>query len=123
MGPCDYAKSETPDGYRCVECGKRGVKLWCDPNMQHAFGTLECVACALVGQEQDGPVDDEGYRIDGSGQKTLTIGWRVPAVPTADGKGFHHITTITRDAQMWWHRIPTNSSPTPTPTDAAMSGI
>lgn len=108
LGQCDYASSEVPRGYRCIECGKKGVKLWRDAYVTMDIQSLECAACALYNQEQDGPVDEDGRRTDKHGMETDQIGWRVPAVPTEDGRAFWGYTSVPDEGVAWWRRLPTD---------------
>jgi len=42
--------------------------------------------------------------------RTDQIGWRVPAVPTEDGKSYWGYTSVPQPGCDWWSNLPTTSS-------------
>ena len=104
----DYSKTETPVGYVCGTCGAKGVKLWREYSTFNV--ALECGACSLKSQGKSGPIDADGRRDCEFGGKTDQIGWRVPAVPIADGAGYWGYCSVPDDGVAWWRRLPTGGA-------------
>ena len=88
-----------PDGYRCSECGVRGVKLWRPPN---CGSPLKCARCLT-----DKPIDAEGLN-EGEFGKSDQVGWYLPAVPTTEGpESYWGYTSVPDDRVKWWKELPT----------------
>lgn len=106
LGYVDYSSSIPPAGYHCGICGVLGVKLWRDYNTMLNHQSLLCAACACEEQRR-GPVE---LRPDGGtlvgGQRTDTIGSRVPAVPTEEGETYWGYTSVPDEGVAWWKRLP-----------------
>lgn len=118
MGSVDYTSSVPPAQYHCGKCGVLGVKLWRDYNTFLDHQSLLCADCACTEQNSradkvfavepraDGGVEvriDAGEEYQDYGDQ---IGWRIPAVPTADGSTFWGYTSVPADGVSWWKRLP-----------------
>lgn len=123
LGPVDYASAVAPTGYHCGKCGVLGVKLWREYNTFLNHQSLLCAKCACaeqnarsdkgfhVIQRPDGGVDvriDAGEEYQHYGDQ---IGWRIPAVPTADGETFWGYSSVPQDGCDWFNRLPLEVSP------------
>jgi hypothetical protein len=89
-----YTNGWAPKGYRCGNCGANGCRLW------REYGTL-CpgLLCADCAER------DQGKRLVFSNSDT--IGWYVPAVPTADDAGWWGYTSVPDAGVAWWKALPT----------------
>lgn len=109
ISPFSYEEG-APAGYTCGSCGAHGVKLWREYQTFVDYQHLYCAKCAVAKDGRGGEVDEHGKWCapDAKSQfKTDQIGWRVPAVPTVDGKTFWGYTSVPRDGVAWWKRLPT----------------
>lgn len=128
IGPVDYLSDSVPAGYRCGKCGVHGVKLWREYQTFLDNQTLRCAGCACAEQSRYGKSYSvcalEGGRVcvttaydpavqpalhalyGGSDEGGDQIGWRIPAVPTADGDTFWGYTSVTAPGVAWWRRLP-----------------
>jgi len=81
--------------YKCTKCGASGVQLWRD--YQTCLENIElcCIDCAIKAGKK------EGY--DASSD---SIGWRVPAVLTAEGDTFWGYSSVPEDRVAWWYGLP-----------------
>lgn len=104
----DYTKAETPVNYKCCECGATGCKLWRDKDSGD-FNTLLCATCAAEFQQKDiSDIDAKGtHKCSFSPQRTDSIGWYLPAVPTETGDNFWGYGSVPANACAWWDRLPT----------------
>jgi hypothetical protein len=57
-------------------------------------------------------VDDDGTIVDsmglGSGSRTCTIGWLIPAVPTAELNTYWGFSNVPEDGAQWWRSLPSD---------------
>ena len=109
MSRCDYSGG-APRGYKCGECGMKGVKLWREYQTFMDHQSLYCASCSVEKNGKGGEVDDNGKwssPSDRLGIQTDTVGWRVPAVPTEDGRTFWGYTSVPEPGVSWWKRLPT----------------
>lgn len=107
-GPVDYRSNIPPKEYCCDKCKKHGCKLWREYNTFLNQQTLVCCDCAAKEQKKDiASIDAEGRWQDDLGMRTDQIGWRIPAVPTAEGDTFWGYTSVPMDGVAWWRRLPT----------------
>ena len=121
MGRVDYTSTNPPSEYHCGNCGDIGVKLWRDYNTLLEQQSLLCGDCACREQSttcgrnlsihesqiKPGHVDirsdPDPYAIYSGGDQ---IGWRVPAVPTEDGKTYWGYTSVPEAGCNWWYSLP-----------------
>lgn len=122
MARARYLNGVVPDNYYCGECLARDCKLWRPYQTNHI--QLYCADCAAADQGKnitamgdDGKFVDSGTDgKDANGntiitlEKTDTIGWLVPAVPTEDGTGYWGYTAIPEKGVKWWRRLPSHRS-------------
>lgn len=94
--PLDYNKTETPNDYRCKDCGAHGVRLYREYQTMLDRQTLRCTACALVDQNQAQPDQASAH----------SIGWLVAAVPTEENDTFWGYTSVPTPGVEWWNRLP-----------------
>lgn len=116
LGPVDYASAMPPPEYLCGQCGVLGVKLWREYQTFLNHQSLLCGACACREQSKEGKtftVDarpdggaSAGYREDKHALRGDQIGWRIPAVPTADGRTYWGYTSVPSEGVAWWFRLP-----------------
>jgi hypothetical protein len=109
-----YSDGAAPTGYVCTTCGASGVKLWRE--YQVFANHTELVCCDCAGKSQDrgkdvARIDAEGripWDCDGQipEQRTDSIGWCVPAVPTEEGDTFWGYTSVPDAGVRWWKRLP-----------------
>lgn len=114
MSRCDY-KGGAPRGYKCSRCSIQGVKLWRDYNTFLNHQELLCASClreAAKSGGKDGTVNEEGLWDTGEGYHYDSFCFRVPAVPTPDGKTFWGYTGVPMDGVTWWRSLPTHLVPT-----------
>lgn len=116
--PVDYATTKTPASYACTTCGRNGVKLWRDYQTFLNHQTLSCVDCACAAQNppiDSALIDETGshdHVFTDNDDKTVnlgptdTIGWLVPAVPTAENDTFWGYTSVPQNGCDWWDRLP-----------------
>ncbi len=124
LGPVDYTTTSPPAGYHCGQCGALGVKLWREYNTFLNHQSLLCAKCACV--EQNARADkgfsvisrpDGGVEVridagdDYQGYYGDQIGWRIPAVPTADGETYWGYTSVPDDGVRWWKALLLEVSP------------
>ena len=102
-----YQTGATPKGYVCDECGKTHVKLWREYQTFLNHQVLRCGDCALRNQNKEGPINQEGKRLDKLGMMTDQIGWLVPAVPTEENDTFWGYTSVPPEGCKWWRELPT----------------
>jgi hypothetical protein len=101
--PTEPAKDyNSPEHYRCGECGVTGVRLWREYNTFLNYQHLYCRVCAVKDQKKT-PTDLERYDRDRCDQ----IGWLVPAVPTRDGETFWGYSSVPQGLCNWWFSLPT----------------
>lgn len=125
IGPVDYESSTVPAGYHCGKCGALGIKLWREYNTFLNHQSLLCAGCACAEQNNgersftvassDGgrAIVSATYTPDKhgmSGPSGDQIGWRIPAVPTADGTTYWGYTSVPDDGVAWWKRLPLRRS-------------
>jgi hypothetical protein len=110
LGPIDYASAAVPAGYQCTTCGVSGCKLWRE--YQTPPSQTEIVCCDCAGKSQGVDVSD----IDEAGcvrhellGRTDCIGWRVPAIPTAEGAAFWGCVAGANEGARWWRSLPTRN--------------
>lgn len=112
FGRVDFQSGTVPKAYRCGTCGAHGVKLWREYQTFLSQQTLECASCVGKSQKKDvSEMNAEGQVpwVVAPGftpQWTTSIGWRVPAVPTAEGDTMWGFSSAPYDALMWWRRLP-----------------
>ncbi|HET9893166.1 MAG TPA: hypothetical protein VFQ42_22000 [Mycobacterium sp.] len=119
LGRIDYSSSIPPLGYHCGKCGVHGVKLWREYNTFLDRQSLLCCDCACAEQSQDGKrrsvhqLDDGRPRCTtiGDAWGTDQIGWRIPAVPTADGETYWGYSSVPDDGCQWLYRLPLRRLP------------
>lgn len=107
IGLVDYDNSFVPEGYLCLSCGKRGIKLW---RAYGSFDAVELRCCDCAGKREGVDVSKitaDGRLFDGDTFITDSIGWHVPAVPMPDGWAFFGYTTVPPSGVSWWKRLPT----------------
>ena len=103
----DYSKSETPQDYKCGECGATGCKLW------RSFGNwvspeLLCAKCAEARAKETG-LDLEGERSGEFGGSAIDdMGDYVPAILEESGNGFLSAIEPAQDAYDWWEGLPSS---------------
>lgn len=122
IGPIDYSSAVAPAGYHCGQCGSLGIKLWREYNTFLNHQSLLCAKCACAEQNAR---SDKGFRViprpDGGADVRIDageeyqyygdqIGWRIPAVPTADGETFWGYTSVPEDGVQWWFSLPLEAS-------------
>lgn len=95
-----------PDNYKCSECGKKGCKLWRQYNTFLDCINLLCANCAMVNQDRNCKIDDDGYFIDSFGMYSCVINSLVPAIPTEDNSTFWGYTSVPEDGVNWWKNLP-----------------
>ncbi len=111
MQPFHYAERTPPADYRCHDCGAHGCKLWREYQTMLEHQVLRCVDCAGRNQGRDvSDIDARGRRIapeySFSSQRTDTIGWLVPAVPTEDGDTYWGYSSVPQPGVDWWYALP-----------------
>jgi hypothetical protein len=119
LGNVDYGSTKPPEGYRCTTCGAHGCKLWREYNTCADYTELVCCDCAGKSLGKDvSDIDADGmrpltrdYSWAREDERTDQIGWRVPAVPTAEGDTFWGYLIVPADGASWWRRLPTMVSP------------
>lgn len=84
--------------YKCADCGTSGVRLWREYNTFLNHQILRCRSCAIQSQ---GKTDDDLAKYE-----TDSIGWLVPAVPTAEGDTFWGYSSVPSDRCNWWYALP-----------------
>ncbi len=128
MGAVDYMSTMPPAGYHCGQCGALGVKLWREYQTILSHQSLLCAKCACA--EQTKPAKSYSIRaVDGGGVCVTTIydavlepklhkifggsddggdqiGWRIPAVPTTDGRTYWGYSSVPEDGVRWWKSLP-----------------
>jgi hypothetical protein len=110
MGRCDYSGG-APRGYTCNRCRAHGVKLWRDYNTFLNHQELMCAACLqqhAASKGYAGEVNERGRWATrpGEGYSSDSFCWRVPAVPTADGRTFWGYSSVPPEGCTWWDRLP-----------------
>lgn len=133
LGPVDYQSAAAPLLYRCGDCGAHGVKLWREYQTFLDHQSLRCADCACAEQTRGGrsysvrALDDGRVRVatiydpdkepalylvfGGNDEGGDQIGWRIPAVPTADGETYWGYTSVPADGVTWWKRLPLRGTP------------
>lgn len=107
FGKVDYNSKTPPKQYKCTDCGAYGCKLWREYQTFLDHQTLSCCDCAAKSQKKDiSTIDDDGKYLSGF-YKTDSIGWRVPAIPTEDGKTFWGYCSVPSNGINWWKNLPT----------------
>lgn len=112
LGPVDYTSPTPPAGYRCSTCGVHGVKLWREYQTFLSHQTLSCGACACraAGDDYQAVEDPDrpGHVRCGRTGRLYgdQIGWRVPAVPTADGETYWGYSSVPDEGCRWWYALP-----------------
>lgn len=97
------AAAVVPEDYVCGVCHAHGCKLWRDYNGSPP--RLMCATCAAANEGKSvADIDAEGLRGE---NRTDQIGYCVPAVPTADGFGYHGYGKVPKEAVAWWTALPT----------------
>lgn len=96
MAAFSYSDLETPNGYKCGDCGAGKVRLYREYQTFLNHQSLRCRACALINQKKSEP--------DNSGEHS--IGWLVAAVPTVEGDTFWGYSSVPQDGVEWWNRLP-----------------
>jgi hypothetical protein len=128
LGAVLYASSDVPHLYRCGVCGEHGVRLWREYQTFLEHQTLVCAACACF--EQSKPSKSYSIELLDTGKVCVTttydphlepqlhqifggkerggdqIGWRIPAVPTADGESYWGYSSVPKEGVDWWNRLP-----------------
>jgi hypothetical protein len=112
LGQVDYTSGVAPPAYKCQTCGAHGCKLWREYQTCANYTELVCCDCAGKSQKKDvSSIDADGRLKLGpdypDDRRTDTIGWRVPAVPTEDGRTFWGYSSVPSDGVAWWRRLPT----------------
>jgi hypothetical protein len=114
LGAIDYASVDVPSRYHCGKCGVRGVKLWREYQTFLNHQSLLCGNCACAeqsAQRSDGKTytvehrDDRGH-VQVNGERGDQIGWRIPAVPTANGETYWGYSSVPDEGVEWWLRLP-----------------
>ena len=107
FGKVDYNSKVPPKKYKCTTCGVHGCKLWREYQTFLDQQTLECCDCAGKSQNKNvSTIDQLGMRKTDSGLCDQ-IGFRVPAVPTEDGKTFWGYSSVPSSGIGWWKSLPT----------------
>lgn len=107
FGVVDYTKNATPSGYKCSKCGATGCKLWRDYQTFIEHKSLLCAECAAEDQEEDiSTINHLGMRQTEMGLSDQ-IGWKIPAVPTEDGRTFWGYTSVPPAGCEWWKNLRT----------------
>jgi len=89
-----YASGETPEHYVCSKCGASKCKLWRQYQTFADNIKLLCQPCAEA---------DQGRKLILAGpDRSDTIGWLVPAVPTEDGDTYWGYTSVPEPGVVWW---------------------
>lgn len=105
--PVDYASSGVPSNYACHKCNKTGVKLWRDYQTFLENQTLLCADDAAAEQQEDiSTMQPDGKYTSDLGRPTDQIGWRIPAIPTAENDTFWGYTSVPPEGCAWWDRLP-----------------
>lgn len=107
MEPCDYSAG-APKGYACCKCKAHGVKLWREYNAFMVHQVLWCADCAEARYPES---HKPGERSEWALERGDTIGWLVPAVPTAEGDTFWGYTSVPDEGVAWWWRLPPRPRP------------
>lgn len=84
--------------YFCGKCGRHGVRLWRETNVTLEHVDLRCEACATSEQTKQIAACAHFHH-----PSHLTIGYLVPARPTAEGDTFWGHTSGDVD---WWLGLP-----------------
>lgn len=115
LGQVSYEPgAKIPKGYRCTTCGVHGVKLWREYQTCADQTELVCCVCAGKSQNEDvSNINPEGEILTKHGDRTDSIGWRVPAIPTEEGDTFWGYTTVPRAGVLWWKSLPTTKTQCP----------
>lgn len=92
-----YTDGEVPDGYKCGNCGKTGVRLYRDYNTFLEYQHLTCRSCTIK---------ENGEPSEYSGPEEHTIGYTVAAVPTEDGRTYWGYTSVPPEGVEWWNNLP-----------------
>jgi hypothetical protein len=92
----------SPEHYRCGECGVTGVRLWREYNTFLDYQHLYCRVCATKAQNKTAEAIEESIRHGRCDQ----IGWLVPAVPTRDGSTFWGYSSVPQGLCNWWNSLP-----------------
>jgi hypothetical protein len=90
--PADH--SQIWGGYTCGSCSASGVRLWRDYQTFLDAQSLLCRTCCERVAGKPKPDDSD------------SIGWHVPAVPTADGSTFWGYSSVPEAACRWWCALP-----------------
>ncbi len=107
-----YEGGYAPEGYACGQCARHGCKLWRWYQIFLDHQALFCAECAAKNQghaitdlDDKGMSSSEATKHDG--QKSSSIGWLVPAVPTENGETYWGYTSVPDDGVAWWRALPT----------------
>jgi len=102
--------------YVCTGCGSSNCRLWRQYQTFADQTELLCCECAEKDQSKTCQLPDgndphhKTMVLDkGSGFErpaTSTIGWLVPAIPTADWETFWGYTSVPPDGIKWWYDMP-----------------
>lgn len=101
----NYSQKNTPDKYRCEECGASEVKLWREYGVSNPR-LLCCICAGRISKRDISNIDNKG-RIIFRSYKTDTIGWFVPAIPDEEGTGYWGYSSVPDDGIVWWEGLST----------------
>lgn len=106
-----YEAGLAPGGYACGECARHGCKLWRRYQTFLDHQKLFCAECAAKNQDHDlDDLDDSGASSSRAtkhdSQKSDSIGWLVPAVPTENGETYWGYTSVPDAGVAWWRALP-----------------
>jgi len=103
-----YLNGQIPADYVCAKCGAKGVKLWRLYQTFLEHQELACAKCAAEAEGKDiGDIDADGRSSTKFGDRTDSIGWRVPAVPTEEMDTYWGYTSVPQPGCEWWRKLPT----------------
>lgn len=107
MSHLDYNSTAVPSNYICSKCTATSCKLWREYSTFNS--RLYCASCAAKNQKADiTTMNEKGQYRCSLGMMTDSIGWLVPAVPTAEGEeGYWGYTSVPLDGVEWWAALPT----------------
>ncbi len=94
------------DDYKCSKCGAAKCKLWRLYSDSSETPDLYCAECAAADQHADISTLDALGLIRTQFGLVDSIGWLVPAVPTAGGSAFYGYLPTTPESRAWWEALP-----------------